>query len=619
MRKLATSSQECTFLFTFVLLFLIRATKNYMKPTQTLVQHLQEGFQTLFDVRLDQEQLNLQDTRKEFEGHYTFVTFPFGRHTKKKPQETAELLGEYLKTHCPEVADFNVVKGFLNIVLKESLWVSVLQEISQNEHFGQHPETGRKVLIEYSSPNTNKPLHLGHLRNNFLGQSVSDILEASGDKVLKTNLVNDRGIHICKSMLMYQKYGQETTPEAENKKGDQLIGDFYVEFDRRNKAQAEELGIDPNNTPLMEEAREMLRQWEQRDPEVYALWEKLNGWVLEGHNETYRTIGVSFDKFYFESDTYLLGKDIVQEGLQKGVFFQKEDGSVWADLSEDGLDQKLLLRADGTSVYMTQDMGTADRKYEDFPMDVSVYVVGNEQDYHFKVLQLIMKKLGRSYADGIFHLSYGMVELPSGKMKTREGTVVDADQLIEDMTRIARERTQELGKIDDFSREEAEALYKKLALGAVKYYLLRVEPRKNMLFNPEESIDFQGNSGVYIQYTHAKARAIVRKAEAGNMPFAPQDYAEKQSLEAAEWELIKLLSEFPDFVKEAAANFAPSVLANYAYELARAYSRLWADLPIFGQTQEAPDRALRVALSDQTSRVLRLATGLLGMEMPERM
>lgn len=584
----------------------------------TLKQHLEAGFTTLFDTAPEPEKVQLQDTRKEFEGHYTFVTFPFGKLTQKKPQETADLLGNYLKENCPLVADFNVVKGFLNIVLADAVWIEQLQQLTHTADFGQQPESGSRVLMEYSSPNTNKPLHLGHLRNNFLGDSVSSVLRANGSKVLKTNLVNDRGIHICKSMLMYQKYGNDTTPEAEGKKGDQLIGDFYVRFDRENKAQAAEKQCDPNQTPLMEEAREMLRQWEQRDPEVYALWEKLNGWVLEGHNQTYAAIGVDFDKFYFESETYLLGKDIVEEGLKKEVFYRREDGSVWANLEDEGLDEKLILRADGTSVYITQDMGTADLKYQDFPMDASIYVVGNEQDYHFKVLQLIMQKLGRTYAEGIFHLSYGMVELPSGKMKTREGTVVDADQLVQEMTAIARARTQELGKIEGFSDAEAENLYRQLALGALKYYLLRVEPRKNMLFNPEESIDFQGNSGVYIQYTHAKARAIVRKAEAQKITYTPESYADLTFLESAEWELIKLLASYPGVVSEAAENYAPSTIANYAYELARAYSRLWADLPIFSAEQEAV-RALRIALSDQTSRVLQLATGLLGMEMPERM
>ncbi len=589
-----------------------------MNLTATLSTHLIAGFDTLFGTAPEAEKVTLQDTRREFAGHYTFVTFPFGKLTQKKPQESAQMLGEYLQENCDLVAGFNVVKGFLNIELKDDVWVKQLAELSGAMQLGQLPKTDKKVLIEYSSPNTNKPLHLGHLRNNFLGFSVSQILEANGDQVLKTNLVNDRGIHICKSMLMYQKYGNETTPTAEGKKGDQLIGDYYVQFDQANKAIAAEQEIDPNQTPLMEEAREMLRKWEQKDPEVYALWEKLNRWVLEGHNETYTNIGVAFDKFYFESETYLLGKDIVEEGLEKGVFYRREDGSVWIDLTDDKLDEKLLLRADGTSVYMTQDMGTADLKYEDFPMDTSVYVVGNEQDYHFKVLQLIMQKLGRSYADGIYHLSYGMVELPTGKMKTREGTVVDADAITQEMIDIARQRTQELGKIEDFSEEEAEILYKQLALGALKYYLLRVEPKKKMLFNPEESIDFQGNSGVYIQYTHAKARSIIRKANGLGIAYDAKAFSELTTLEPTEWELIKMLVEYPKYIREAAKGFAPSVIASYAYELARAYSKLWGELPIFSEENQAV-KSLRIALSEQTSRLLRTATALLGMEMPERM
>ncbi|MGF1534403.1 MAG: arginine--tRNA ligase [Bernardetiaceae bacterium] len=588
-----------------------------MSIADLLTPPLITAFARLFGGQLSPHQITWQPTRKDFEGHYTFVTFPLTKQAGKAPQAIAEALGAALQADCPMVSRYNVVKGFLNIVLEDAFWIQHLSSIQATPDYGQHPHNGQRVMIEYSSPNTNKPLHLGHLRNNFLGFALAQIMEKAGYAVRKVNLVNDRGIHICKSMLMYQKYGEGITPEAAQKKGDQLIGDFYVRFDAENKAQAAQIGCDPNQTPLMEEARALLRAWEDKDPEVYALWQRLNAWVLEGHQQTYTDIGVSFEATYLESDTYLLGKEIVQEGIEKGVFYRREDGSVWCDLTHDGLDEKLVLRADGTSVYITQDMGTADLKYADFAMQKSIYVVGNEQDYHFQVLQKLMQKLGRPYAEGIYHLSYGMVELPSGKMKTREGTVVDADQLLEQMIEMARGRTQELGKIEDFAPDQVQELYQQLALGALKYYLLRVEPRKKMLFNPEESIDFQGNSGVYLQYTHAKARAIVRKAEAQGIAYTSEAYAGHPPLTTTEQDLIRCLGDFPVWVQEAATTYAPSLIAQYAYDLARAYSRLWADLPIFGAAPEAT--ALRVALSEQSARVLRLATALLGMQMPERM
>ncbi len=495
---------------------------------QQLQKEIQNAFQSLFNHTLPLKDIAFQQTRKEFEGSYTFVTFPYGKITSKRPDETATLLGEYLKENVKIIKDFNVVKGFLNLALEQSVWIKMLANLNDKPVWENIKKKDEKVMVEYSSPNTNKPLHLGHLRNNFLGYSVSEIMAANGSEVMKVNLVNDRGIHICKSMLAYQKHGEGKTPKELGIKGDKMVGNYYVKFNDLFKNEVKQLveageseGMTQEKAekeaPILKEAQQMLLKWEQGDKETTDLWKKMNGWVYEGFDATYKSIGVEFDKFYYESDTYLLGKDIINEGLEKNVFFKKEDGSVWIDLTEDGLDEKLVLRGDGTSVYMTQDIGTADLKYKDFPMQKSVYVVGNEQDYHFKVLFLILKKLGRSYADGMYHLSYGMVELPDGKMKSREGTVVDADELVADMVAMARERTQEVGKIDDFSEEEAENLYKMLALGALKYYLLRVEPKKKMLFNPADSIDFQGNSGVYLQYTHAKISAVLRRANENNI------------------------------------------------------------------------------------------------------
>ncbi|MBX2841915.1 MAG: arginine--tRNA ligase [Flammeovirgaceae bacterium] len=593
-----------------------------------------KAFKTVFDVELPLEKISLQSTRKDFEGAYTFVTFPYGKLTRKKPEETGQLLGEELVKSLDVVSDYNVVKGFLNLVIPNLVWVKTLMEISKVENFGFEVDNGHKVMVEYSSPNTNKPLHLGHLRNNFLGHSVAMIMEANGYNVLKTNLVNDRGIHICKSMLAYQKFGNGEEP-GNDVKGDKLVGNYYVKFDQEYKKEVNLLfeklkAVQPagkdeelkkeaeQNAPLLVEAKEMLLKWENKDPEVTALWEKMNGWVYSGFDQTYKLMGVEFDKIYYESETYLLGKDIVNEGLEKNIFFKKEDASVWVDLSDDGLDEKLLLRGDGTSVYMTQDMGTADLKYKDFPMEKSVYVVGNEQDYHFKVLQLIMKKLGRSYADGIFHLSYGMVDLPSGKMKSREGTVVDADDLINDMIATAKERTEALGKIDEFSQEEAYALYHNLALGALKYYLLKVDPKKRMLFNPEESIDFQGDTGVYIQYNFAKMNSILRKAKTENLEFMGKDYSRITDLAESEQDIISLIYNFPNKIKEAADTFSPSVIANYSYDLARAYSRLWSEVPILAEQNEEL-KAFRVFLTSQLATVLKKSMALIGVQVPERM
>ncbi len=600
----------------------------------TIRLHLATAFQSLFGVSLAAEELGLQPTRKEFEGHFTFVMFPYLKASKKKPEETGQLLGEYLQTQVQEISRYNVVKGFLNLVVADAYWVRALQHIQDDANFGQLPENQRKVMVEYSSPNTNKPLHLGHLRNNFLGYSLSNILAANGYDVLKTNLVNDRGIHICKSMRAYQLFGNGEAP-SDALKGDKLVGNYYVRFDQAYKAQVQELlatykESEPTaeetalrekaekNAPILLEAQDMLRQWEQNDPQVRALWEKMNGWVYDGFAASYQLMGVSFDKVYKESDTFLLGKDVVTEGLEKGVFYQKSDGSVWIDLTADGLDEKLLLRADGTSVYITQDMGTADMKHNDFPMEQSVYVVGNEQEYHFKVLKLIMQKLGRSYANGMYHLSYGMVDLPSGKMKSREGTVVDADDLILEMKQIAKEKTQEQGKIESFSAQEADQLHLDLALGALKFYLLRVDPKKRILFNPQESIDFQGDTGVYVQYNHARLRAITRKAQQNGLTFTPDTYAELTTLHPLEVELVTLLRSYPERVKEAAKLYAPSVVASYALDLARTYSRFYAELPIFNE-KEAPALCFRLALSEQVAQVLKHALALLGIRAPERM
>ena len=593
-----------------------------MNIEETIKSHISQAFATLFDHTLPVDEIGLQPTRKEFTGTHTFVTFPYARITRQSPSDTAEALGDYLKG-TEMVQDFNVVKGFLNLEVSDSVWLQTLRDIVQPS--SQEPATApsQRVTVEFSSPNTNKPLHLGHLRNNFLGYATTQILEACGYEVFKTSIINDRGVHICKSMLAYQRFGQGETPESSGKKGDFLVGEYYVKFDQAYKQQIQEL-VDQGTpeeqakkeAPLMQEVQTMLRQWEQGNPEVVALWEQMNGWVYEGWNKTYQKIGVRFDKQYYESDTYLLGKDAVEEGLALGVFFRKDDGSVWIDLSDEGLDQKLVLRSDGTSVYMTQDLGTVALRYREHPFDKMVYVVGNEQDYHFKVLFTILQKLGRPYANGLYHLSYGMVDLPSGKMKSREGTVVDADDLIAEVVDAAREQTEALGKIEDFTEEQAHELYRMLGVGALKYFMLKVDPKKRMLFNPEESVQLQGNTAPFIQYTHARIAAITRKAQADGI--TTNRVSEQTSLEPAERELVVLLHEYPAKVALAAEEYSPSVIAQYAYDLAKAYNRFYTEVPIFNE--DNPEQvAFRVTLSVTVARTIRQAMKLLGIDVPERM
>ena len=572
---------------------------------------------------LEGEQLQLQKPRREFEGDYTLVTFPLLPRSRKSPEATATELGTYMKEHNPEISSFNVVKGFLNLVLDGSFWADRFDELAAQENYGCQPSTGRTVMIEYSSPNTNKPLHLGHIRNNLLGYSVAQILQANGHRVIKANLVNDRGIHICKSMLAWKLYGDGETPASTGMKGDHLVGKYYVEFDKHYKAQIKELMAEgqseeeaKKNAPIMREAQEMLRKWEAKDPEVYALWEMMNGWVYEGFDVTYRALGVDFDKVYYESQTYLLGKSLVEEGLRKGVFYRRPDNSVWIDLRADGLDEKLLLRGDGTSVYMTQDLGTAYRRFEDNRLDDMIYVVGNEQNYHFQVLKLVLKKLGYAeWSDHITHLSYGMVELPEGKMKSREGTVVDADDLIADMVHTAREMSAELGKLDGCTEEEANAVSTMVGLGALKYFILKVDPKKTMLFDPRESIDFNGNTGPFIQYTHARICSVLRKAAEAGI-----DYSEpvRASYLPEERELVKMLTEYPSVVKAAGENFAPSLIAAYVYELAKQFNGYYHDHSILKEEQ-ADVRRMRLRLAQQVARVIRLGMKLLGIDVPERM
>ena len=568
------------------------------------------------------DNLQIQKTRKEFEGDYTVVVFPLLRASKKSPEATATELGEKITSTTPEIKSFNVIKGFLNLVVDSSFWSARFSEIIATENFGMAEPSGRTIMIEYSSPNTNKPLHLGHIRNNLLGYSVATILKANGHNVIKVNLVNDRGIHICKSMLAWQLYGGGETPQSSGMKGDHLVGKYYVEFDKHYKAEVKALVAEgmseveaKKKAPIMLQAQEMLRKWEAKDPEVYSLWETMNGWVYEGFDVTYKALGVDFDKVYYESQTYLLGKSLVEDGLQKGVFFRKEDNSVWIDLEADGLDQKLLLRGDGTSVYMTQDLGTALSRFEENSLDDMIYVVGNEQNYHFQVLKLVLKKLGYEWSDNIFHLSYGMVELPEGKMKSREGTVVDADDLIADMVGTAREMSQELGKLDGVSEQEAAAICEMVGLGALKYFILKVDPKKTMLFDPRESIDFNGNTGPFIQYTHARIRSILRKAEESGVTTAGYDKAE---LLPEEIELIKALSEYPATVRVAGQQFAPSVIAAYAYDLAKQFNGYYHDHSILKEEREEV-RALRLMLASEVARVIRSAMALLGINVPERM
>ena len=568
------------------------------------------------------DNIQIQKTRKEFEGDYTVVVFPLLKASRKSPEATATELGEKIVATTPEIKSFNVIKGFLNLVIDSSFWSARFKEIAEAKEYGMAEPSGRTIMIEYSSPNTNKPLHLGHIRNNLLGYSVATILKANGHNVIKVNLVNDRGIHICKSMLAWQLYGGGETPESSGMKGDHLVGKYYVEFDKHYKQEVKALVAEgmaedeaKKKAPIMLAAQEMLRKWEAKDPEVYSLWETMNGWVYEGFDVTYKAMGVDFDKVYYESQTYLLGKSLVEDGLKKGVFFRKEDNSVWIDLEADGLDQKLLLRGDGTSVYMTQDLGTALSRFEENKLDDMIYVVGNEQNYHFQVLKLVLKKLGYEWSDNIFHLSYGMVELPEGKMKSREGTVVDADDLIADMIGTAREMSEELGKLDGASEEEAASICEMVGLGALKYFILKVDPKKTMLFDPRESIDFNGNTGPFIQYTHARICSILRKAaEAG---ISTEGYTNAELL-PEEIELIKALAEYPAVVRTAGEQFSPSVIAAYAYDLAKQFNGYYHDHSILKE-ENTITRSLRLMLASTVASVIRSAMSLLGIRVPERM
>ena len=575
----------------------------------------------LYNTDVSEGDINLQETRKEFEGHVTIVTFPFTKFSKKSPEQTANEIGAFLKDELTDVSGFNVIKGFLNISLSDSYWLGQLHDEVLSPTFSLFKPNGQRVMVEYSSPNTNKPLHLGHVRNNLLGFSVAEILAAAGYEVIKTNLVNDRGIHICKSMLAWQKWGNGETPESTGMKGDHLVGKYYVIFDREYKVQIEELKAGgqteeeaKKNAPLIREAQEMLQQWEAGDEAVISLWKKMNAWVYTGFAETYKKLGVSFDKFYYESGTYLLGKDIIEEGLEKGVFFKKEDNSVWIDLTDEGLDQKLLLRSDGTSVYMTQDLGTAQLKYDDFHMDKSIYVVGNEQDYHFKVLFTILKKLGKEGADGLFHLSYGMVDLPSGKMKSREGTVVDADDLMDEMEQTAKEQALAKGKTDSFSEQEKLHLYHIIGMGALKYFLLKVDPKKRLLFDPNESVELEGHTGPFIQYTHARIRSVLKKAS----DTEREKVREYKTLAPVERDLIVSLTQFPENIRQAAEAYSPALIANYVYELAKNYNKFYHESPIL-QAEDEITKQFRLELSAASGKVINRAMKLLGIEVPERM
>ncbi len=591
-----------------------------MNLSEKLTQAVKDAVQHLFKAEL--ETVEIQPTRKDFEGDLTVVVFPILRVAKGNPAIIGEQIGAYVKEHLAEVSDFNVVKGFLNLVVADAYYLDYFKSIKDQKHFGHQMPEGKAVMVEYSSPNTNKPLHLGHIRNNLLGYSVAEILKASGKKVYKTQIINDRGIHICKSMLAWQKFGEGETPESTGLKGDKLVGNYYVKFDKAFKeeqsylvAQGKTKEEAEKEAPLILEAQDMLRKWEAGDAEVVALWKKMNGWVYAGFEETYKNLGVDFDSYYYESNTYLLGKDTIEEGLKKGVFYKKEDGSVWCDLTEDGLDEKLVLRSDGTAVYMTQDIGTAIQRVKDHP-DVGgmIYTVGNEQDYHFKVLFLILKKLGYDWAENLYHLSYGMVDLPSGKMKSREGTVVDADDLIEEMAQTAGKIAEELGKLDGYSYAEKQELYKTIGLGALKYYILKVDPKKRILFNPEESVDFQGNTGPFIQYTYARIQSILRKAE----ELAVPETFIYEILQAKEKELVKQITLYPETVQLAAENHSPALIANYTYDLVKEFNSFYQQISILGADTDA-EKSFRVALSKKVGEVIESAFSLLGIEVPERM
>lgn len=587
-----------------------------------IITEVINGIKQLYNEEVAESLISIQDTRKEFEGQVTIVVFPIVRFSKKSPEQTANDLGAYLVANVKEVTAFNVVKGFLNLSIANEYWVDLFNNELLKPEFGTIAPSGRKVMVEYSSPNTNKPLHLGHVRNNLLGYSVSELLKANGAEVYKVNLVNDRGIHICKSMLAWQKWGNEETPESSGLKGDHLVGKYYVIFDKEYKKEMETLKGEgqtedeaKKNAPLIKEAQAMLLAWEAGDEAVISLWKKMNNWVYDGFAISYKNLGVDFDKYYYESNTYLLGKDTVEEGLAKGVFFKKEDGSVWIDLTADGLDQKLVLRADGTSVYITQDLGTAQMKYDDFKMDESIYVVGNEQDYHFKVLFLILDKLGKSWAKGLYHLSYGMVDLPSGKMKSREGTVVDADDLIAEMIATAKQKTEALGKVDHFSEEEKELLYYNIGMGALKYFLLKVEPKKRLLFDPAESIDFQGNTGPFIQYTYARIKSLLSKA--GHVEGKGAD--NQIALSETELDMIILLAKYPAEITAAAKAFSPASLANYIYEVAKMFNKFYHEIPPIVKEEDEQTKQHRLNLSRVTAHILKAGMRILGIDVPERM
>ena len=605
-----------------------------MKIEDKLVASVISGLKALYGQEVPEKMVQLQKTKKEFEGHLTLVVFPFLKMSKKGPEQTAQEIGEYLKANDPAVAAFNVIKGFLNLTIASATWIELLNEIQADEQYGlmQVTDASPLVMIEYSSPNTNKPLHLGHVRNNLLGNALANIVAANGNKVVKTNIVNDRGIHICKSMLAWKKYGNGETPETSGKKGDHLVGDYYVSFDKHYKAEVKELmakftaqGMSDDEakakaeaeSPLMQEAREMLVKWEAGDPEVRGLWEMMNNWVYAGFDETYKKMGVSFDKIYYESNTYLEGKEKVMEGLEKGFFYKKEDGSVWADLTAEGLDHKLLLRGDGTSVYMTQDIGTAKLRFADYPINKMIYVVGNEQNYHFQVLSILLDKLGFEWGKSLVHFSYGMVELPEGKMKSREGTVVDADDLMEEMIATAKETSQELGKLDGLTQEEADDIARIVGLGALKYFILKVDARKNMTFNPKESIDFNGNTGPFIQYTYARIQSVLRKAAESGIVI-PEQIPAGIELSEKEEGLIQMVADFAAVVKQAGEDYSPSIIANYTYDLVKEYNQFYHDYSILREENEAV-KVFRIALSANVAKIVRLGMNLLGIEVPSRM
>ena len=608
-----------------------------MKIEDIMVSMVVQAVKALYNQDVDPASVQLQKTKKEFQGHFTVVVFPFVKISRKSPEMTASELGVWLQKNMPAVSSYNVIKGFLNIVIPIPVWLKVLTDINSDDKYGYTQVTDESplVMIEYSSPNTNKPLHLGHVRNNLLGAALANIMSAAGARVVKTNIVNDRGIHICKSMLAWQKWGNGATPESTGKKGDHLIGDYYVEFDKHYRAEVKSLL--PENydeldekaqeaakaeaekqSPLMKEAHDMLVRWEQGDPEVRQLWKTMNDWVYAGFDETYKRLGVSFDKIYYESETYLEGKEKVMEGLEKGFFFRKEDGSVWADLAAEGLDQKLLLRSDGTSVYMTQDIGTAKLRFQDYPIDKMIYVVGNEQNYHFQVLSILLDKLGFKWGKDLVHFSYGMVELPEGKMKSREGTVVDADDLMDEMIDNARVTSDELGKLNGLSQEEIDDIMRIVGLGALKYFILKVDARKNMTFNPKESIDFNGNTGPFIQYTYARIRSILRKAADDGMNVRDRLFSDNIIISEKEIAIIQLLAEFKDVIAQAATDYNPSVIANYCYELAKEFNQFYHDFSVLREPEQGL-KLFRLMLTENVGKILKLGTGLLGIEVPERM